>query len=306
MLTKKQIFFRQAKERNLKLVSYEFGQGLVETRAIEGNGETGGLTDLFINANRDDHVRNVYYELMKTAKTWGIEELMHYNSIGTPTEYGSWGLWEYQDQPDTSAYKYLGILDFNKEFYTNRSITVSEFKVTYNQTNTVTFTLASYPKNNVSLDVIVEGCSQCVIFDPPTLILNSESLEYFLNISGVALGNASLRFFVGLENGKAWGINTIQKSVLIEGMEAEIPSTPHETTHPPLTTSEVYPPPDDSKFLGMQQSVIIGSASAVGLAGIGFVACFAYFKQKKAKNLPERTNVVVETVSIPTETQENF
>jgi len=93
----------------LSLIAYEGGQEFA-------NGATPELNDLYVAANRDPRMMAAYSHYLRQWKGNGGELFMHYNDIGAPGKYGSWGALESAMQsvsPQTSAPpKWQAIQDF--------------------------------------------------------------------------------------------------------------------------------------------------------------------------------------------------
>ncbi|WP_228719821.1 cellulose-binding protein [Methylococcus geothermalis] len=92
---------RLAHEYGLDLVAYEGGQHLV------GVGEAGNdpaITALFVAANRDERMGEVYLRHLEDWRDAGGGLYHLWNSVGPSTRWGSWGLLEYRDQPGAPKY----------------------------------------------------------------------------------------------------------------------------------------------------------------------------------------------------------
>ena len=98
-----------AQQRGLQLLAYEGGQHLVGVGAAQNN-QT--LTNLFVAANRDPGMRQLYYNDLDNWFTEGGELFMLYRLTGDYNKYGSWGLFEWQMQPRSTAHKWLGVMDY--------------------------------------------------------------------------------------------------------------------------------------------------------------------------------------------------
>ncbi len=97
-----------AKQEGLPLIAYEGGQHLA-ANTFTTNYNNEAITNLFIEANRDPRMGEVYKELMTQWHEMGGSLFMHFNDVSTPSKYGSWGLLEsiYQD----SSPKYDAVMD---------------------------------------------------------------------------------------------------------------------------------------------------------------------------------------------------
>ena len=118
VLTKHQ---QLANEYGMKLQTYEAGQSLVEYNVMaHGSGETPGLTALFIRANRDPGMTQVYIKYINAFLSNNLisyeNPLMTFTSCGTFTKYGSWGHIEYIGQWIEQTPKYMALRQY---FYYN-------------------------------------------------------------------------------------------------------------------------------------------------------------------------------------------
>lgn len=93
-----------AKQRNLKLIAYEGGQHLVGHGGVENNQV---IADLFIEANRDPRMYDVYLNYLKQWENVGGDLLLHYLAISLPNKWGSWGALEDVDQESSPKYRAL-------------------------------------------------------------------------------------------------------------------------------------------------------------------------------------------------------
>jgi hypothetical protein len=100
-----------ARKYQVQLIAYEGGQHLTGVAGAENNE---ALTSLFIAANRHPRMGTLYKKHFANWFTNGGGLYAVYNSSGTPTKWGSWGVLEYQDQPTDKAPKYQAILEFQK------------------------------------------------------------------------------------------------------------------------------------------------------------------------------------------------
>lgn len=90
--------FEIAKAEGLPLVAYEGGQHLAASTFVKNFADE-RVNNLFINANRDSRMGQIYEELMTQWRNMGGDLFMHFNDVSKPSKYGSWGLLEstYQD-----------------------------------------------------------------------------------------------------------------------------------------------------------------------------------------------------------------
>ena len=91
-----------ADEYQLKLVAYEAGQHLVGVAGAENNDQ---LTQLFLKANADARMGALYTQYLSTWTNNGGDLLCHYNSVGTWSKWGSWGLLQYYNDKPTPKFK---------------------------------------------------------------------------------------------------------------------------------------------------------------------------------------------------------
>lgn len=96
-----------AGEEDLQLIAYEGGQHLV---GIQGVQNDQAIADLFIEANRDPRMGEIYRDYFEEWYKLGGDVFANYSDIRTHNEWGSWGTLEsvYQD----SSPKYDAVTDF--------------------------------------------------------------------------------------------------------------------------------------------------------------------------------------------------
>ncbi|HRH99879.1 MAG TPA: hypothetical protein PK006_02405 [Saprospiraceae bacterium] len=94
--------------QNIELVLYEAGQSIV-------NPNNPFITNLQIQANRDDKMDGAYTIYLQKLKTLGIQNIMLYNSHGKFTKYGSWGLKERFTDPDSISPKYRAVKNMSNQ-----------------------------------------------------------------------------------------------------------------------------------------------------------------------------------------------
>lgn len=93
-----------AQQEHLSLLAYEGGQHLVAKR---GNKRTQALNKLFIAANRDPRMGDIYQRYLQTWYQLGGGLFMHFSDIRQPNQSGSWGALEYVNQADSPKYDAL-------------------------------------------------------------------------------------------------------------------------------------------------------------------------------------------------------
>ena len=69
------------------------------------------LTDLFIAANRDPRMRDVYLEYLRAWTDAGGGLFMVFSSMGAPSKWGSWAILEYEGQDPAAAPKYQAVAE---------------------------------------------------------------------------------------------------------------------------------------------------------------------------------------------------
>jgi hypothetical protein len=100
---------RVARRFGLPLIAYEGGQHLAGHGGAQSNR---ALTERFHAANRSPRMGQLYGRYLAGWKAAGGRLFCHWNSIETYSEWGSWGLVEFVDQPRSEAPKLDALLDF--------------------------------------------------------------------------------------------------------------------------------------------------------------------------------------------------
>jgi Cadherin-like domain/Concanavalin A-like lectin/glucanases superfamily len=95
-----------ASKEGLKLLAYEGGSHVTGINGVENNTK---ITDLFIKANRDPRMGEIYKEYLQKWYELGGDTFMHFKDINKPNKWGSWGLLEHVDQ--TSSPRYDAVID---------------------------------------------------------------------------------------------------------------------------------------------------------------------------------------------------
>jgi len=93
-----------ANQRKLKLIAYEGGQHLVGVGGVENNP---AITKLFIAANRDPRMHDVYINYLNQWQNAGGGLFMHFLDIGQFSKWGSWGALEHLNQSQSPKYDAL-------------------------------------------------------------------------------------------------------------------------------------------------------------------------------------------------------
>ncbi|NBD15131.1 MAG: hypothetical protein GVY04_03015 [Cyanobacteria bacterium] len=70
------------------MLAYEGGQHLVSRGGIENNQ---AITNLFIEANRDPRMGEIYREYLTQWHQLGEDLFVHFSDIKSPSKWGSWG-----------------------------------------------------------------------------------------------------------------------------------------------------------------------------------------------------------------------
>lgn len=96
----------------LELIAYEGGQHLVGVNGVENN-QT--ITDLFLDANRDTGMRQLYLDDLRRWDANGGGLYMAFTLTYAPNKFGAWGVLESQNQDRQTAPKWLGIMDYIDE-----------------------------------------------------------------------------------------------------------------------------------------------------------------------------------------------
>ena len=96
-----------ANQYGLKLVAYEAGQHLVGVAGAESNEQ---MTSLFLKANADSRMGQLYTQHLSAWVNNGGDLLCHFNSVGTWSKWGSWGLLQYYD--DKPSPKLKAVIDW--------------------------------------------------------------------------------------------------------------------------------------------------------------------------------------------------
>ncbi|QVL32779.1 hypothetical protein KIH39_02335 [Telmatocola sphagniphila] len=105
-----------ASKRKLELMTYEGGQHLT---GIEGQQDNEELTKLFIAANRDPRMKELYLIDLNNWKEIGGGVYCMFASMGRYTKWGSWGLLENSVQDVKTAPKYQAVQEFMKSLKGN-------------------------------------------------------------------------------------------------------------------------------------------------------------------------------------------
>ena len=93
-----------AQTRKLKLLAYEGGQHLVGIGNVQNDVR---VTNLFVTANRDPRMGDLYTSMLGNWRDAGGGLFMHYASMGQFGKYGSWGALENMGQLSSPKYDAL-------------------------------------------------------------------------------------------------------------------------------------------------------------------------------------------------------
>jgi hypothetical protein len=95
-----------SQQEDLQLLAYEGGQHLV---GVYGNENNEAITNLFIEANRDPRMGDIYQEYLQKWFELGGSTFINFNNVRQPDKFGSWGLLESIDSE--SSPKYDAVID---------------------------------------------------------------------------------------------------------------------------------------------------------------------------------------------------
>jgi hypothetical protein len=96
-------------QRGLELIAYEGGQHLVGYFGSENNE---ALTNLFLAANRDPQMYDLYTDYLNQWQSLGGGLFINFSYVDGYSQWGSWAVLEYQDQSLEEAPKYRALLDY--------------------------------------------------------------------------------------------------------------------------------------------------------------------------------------------------
>jgi hypothetical protein len=104
-----QAYSELAQKNGLRLLAYEGGQHLVGFAGAENNDQ---LAQLFIAANRDPGMKDLYLEHLGAWHACGGDVFCLFSSMSSYGKFGSWGLLEHEFQNPAAAPKYTAALEF--------------------------------------------------------------------------------------------------------------------------------------------------------------------------------------------------
>jgi hypothetical protein len=93
-----------ATTHGVDLITYEGGQHLVGVGSSQNNQE---LAELFVSANRDQRMYEIYQRYLSEWRTQGGGLFMHFSDISSYTKFGSWGALEQIGQRSSPKYDAL-------------------------------------------------------------------------------------------------------------------------------------------------------------------------------------------------------
>ena len=106
-----------AEANGLRLICYEGGQHFVGILGAESNAT---LTSVLHNANRDARMQDRYREYLIALEEEGVDLFVNFAHIGEWSQWGSWGVLEYQEQPATQAPKWRAITAWHDQLQQRR------------------------------------------------------------------------------------------------------------------------------------------------------------------------------------------
>ncbi|MGB0992256.1 MAG: InlB B-repeat-containing protein [Akkermansiaceae bacterium] len=98
-----------ADQHGTRLICYEGGQHWTNSSELR-NDET--LTDILTNANRDPRMGTRYTEYLNMLQEEGIDLFANFLGTQAYSRFGSWGIWEYHNQPLSEAPKAAAIFEW--------------------------------------------------------------------------------------------------------------------------------------------------------------------------------------------------
>jgi hypothetical protein len=101
------------KGASMKLAAYEGGQHLVGVGGAENN-QT--LTDLFIAANRDPRMYDLYVQYFEQWASMGGTVFCQFSSLCSPSKWGSWCVLETPLQDTSTAPKYRALMEMIRRY----------------------------------------------------------------------------------------------------------------------------------------------------------------------------------------------
>ncbi len=127
-----------AEANGLRLICYEGGQHFVGILGAEGNAT---LTSVLHAANRDPRMQDRYREYLTALEQEGVDLFVNFTHIGEWSQWGSWGVLEYQEQPMANAPKWRALLAWQDQLLERREEIQLEPSATVGAPWTTTFPL---------------------------------------------------------------------------------------------------------------------------------------------------------------------
>ncbi len=162
------------KQTGLDLIAYEGGQHLVGVANVVNNE---AITKLFINANRDRRMGELYTKYFNLWKAKGGKLFVNYTNCRIATKWGSWGTLEYMDQVTTPKYeallKFIGV-------NTQSSFKPQTFNNNYNDIKP----LAETKTNNIKISSVLSYSFTAYDIKPLNLASNQNGLSWLKSLQG--------------------------------------------------------------------------------------------------------------------------
>ena len=111
-----EVYSALAEEQDLELLTYESSQHIVGINGVQEN-ET--VSDLFIAANRDPRMGEIYQEYFSTLHELGVDLQLNYSDVSRYNKWGSWGVLGNIGQEDSPKYNALKSLKANNNYDNN-------------------------------------------------------------------------------------------------------------------------------------------------------------------------------------------
>jgi uncharacterized repeat protein (TIGR02543 family) len=106
-----------ADAHGLRLVCYEGGQHFVGILGAESNG---ALNTALHAGNRDPRMEDRYREYLAGLEQLGVDLFVNFTHVGGWSQYGSWGVLEYQQQPAAAAPKWRALTAWHDQLQQRR------------------------------------------------------------------------------------------------------------------------------------------------------------------------------------------
>lgn len=101
-----------ARAKGVRFVAYEGGQHLAGYAGSENNPK---LEQLFLAANRHPQMKDIYLSHLNHWRAAGGDLFVLYSSMGLYSKWGSWGLFEMEQQAPSTAPKWEALQHFMRE-----------------------------------------------------------------------------------------------------------------------------------------------------------------------------------------------